>query len=59
MEYVWWVSLTGGDRILLNGDEENRYCGQGVFINCGPKPPDASLSVTGKVVYWAGGSDVL
>ncbi|GAB0205021.1 hypothetical protein GRJ2_002967700 [Grus japonensis] len=58
-EYVWRVSLTGGDRILLNGDEANAFWGPGVFLNAGPNPPDQPHSLTSRVAYWAGGIDIL
>ncbi|XP_052631213.1 uncharacterized protein LOC128136111 [Harpia harpyja] len=58
-EYLWRVCLTGGDRILLNGDEADGFWGPGVFLNAGPAPPDDPRSITSRVAYWAGGIDVL
>uniref|UniRef100_A0A8B9NK43 Uncharacterized protein n=1 Tax=Accipiter nisus TaxID=211598 RepID=A0A8B9NK43_9AVES len=58
-EYLWRVCLTGGDRILLNGDEANGFWGLGVFLNAGPASPDDPHSITSRVAYWARGIDVL
>ncbi|OPJ67375.1 hypothetical protein AV530_011660 [Patagioenas fasciata monilis] len=53
-EYIWRVSLTGGDRILLSNDEAGGFWGPGVFLNGGP---DGDQSPTSRVAYWAGGVD--
>jgi len=51
-EYVWRVSLTGGDQILLNEKEVEGYSRQGVFLttinSC------ATWSLTQRAAYWAG-----
>ncbi|XP_074424775.1 uncharacterized protein LOC141735620 [Larus michahellis] len=54
-EYVWRVSLTGGDRILLSEDEAQGYWGPGVFLTT--DDPREPWSLTQRVVYWAGGLD--
>lgn len=53
-EYLWHVSLTGGDRILLSNDEAGGFWGPGVFLSGGP---DGHQSLTSRVAYWAGGMD--
>lgn len=45
-EYLWTVSLTGGDRILLNGNETSGYWGPGVFLNTGLNLPNDPNSLT-------------
>lgn len=50
-EYLWTVSLTGGDRILLNGDETSGYWGPGVFLNTGLKLLNGPNSLTSRVAY--------
>lgn len=50
-EYLWRVSLTGGDRVLLNGEEANGFWGPGVFLNSGPDPPNDSHSITSRIAY--------
>ncbi|KAK4810691.1 hypothetical protein QYF61_007491 [Mycteria americana] len=54
-EYVWRVSLTGGDRIKLSEEEAQGYWGPGVFLTV----PDTRVpwSLTQRVAYWAGGLD--
>lgn len=52
MEYLWRVSLAGGDRILLNDDEAAGFWGPGVTLSDGPA---GDHSVTTRVAYWAGG----
>ncbi|KAK4806487.1 hypothetical protein QYF61_013980 [Mycteria americana] len=54
-EYVWRVSLTGGDRIKLSEEEAQGYWGPGVFLTV----PDtqAPWSLTQRAAYWAGGLD--
>ncbi|XP_076217529.1 uncharacterized protein LOC143172154 [Aptenodytes patagonicus] len=54
-EYVWRVSLTGGDCILLSEDEARGYWGLGVFITTNDNREPWSL--TQRVAYWAGGLD--
>ena len=54
-EYVWRVSLTGGDRILLSEDEARGYWGPGVFLTTNDNREPWSL--TQRVAYWAGGLD--
>ncbi|KFP52237.1 hypothetical protein N323_04841, partial [Cathartes aura] len=54
-EYVWRVSLTGGDRILLSEDEARGYWGPGVFLTTNDDREPWSL--TQRVAYWAGGLD--
>ncbi|KAM9591487.1 uncharacterized protein ACIBXB_006284 [Morphnus guianensis] len=53
-EYLWRVSLTGEDRILLSDDEARGYWGPGVFLRAGPA---GDQSITSRVAYWAGGVD--
>ncbi|KAK4806115.1 hypothetical protein QYF61_005487 [Mycteria americana] len=54
-EYVWRVSLTGGDRIKLSEEDAQGYWGPGVFLTV----PDtrAPWSLTQRAAYWAGGLD--
>ncbi|XP_069630645.1 LOW QUALITY PROTEIN: uncharacterized protein [Haliaeetus albicilla] len=52
-EYVWRVSLTGGDGILLSEKEAEGYWGPGVFITTGDH--QAPWSLTQRAAYWAGG----
>ena len=56
-EYVWKVSLTGGDQILLTAKEAEGYWGPGVFLttgnNCTP------WFLTQRAAYWAGGLNPL
>ncbi|GAB0210313.1 hypothetical protein GRJ2_003497100 [Grus japonensis] len=54
-EYVWRVSLTGGDRILLNEEEAGGYWGPGVFLTT--TPGNHNYSLTMRAAYWAGGID--
>ena len=54
-EYVWRVSLSGGDRILLSEDEARGYWGPGVFLTTNDDREPWSL--TQRVAYWAGGLD--
>ncbi|XP_069631239.1 LOW QUALITY PROTEIN: uncharacterized protein [Haliaeetus albicilla] len=53
-EYLWRVSLTGEDRILLSDDEARNYWGPGVFLSAGSA---GDQSITSRVAYWAGGAD--
>ncbi|KFV00196.1 hypothetical protein N340_03542, partial [Tauraco erythrolophus] len=52
-EYVWRVSLTGGDRILLSEDEAEGIWGFCVFLNT--TPGNHVYSLTARAAYWAGG----
>ncbi|XP_064512722.1 uncharacterized protein LOC135415096 [Pseudopipra pipra] len=54
-EYVWRVSLTGGDRILLSEDEARGFWGPGVFLTTNDNR--APWSLTQRAAYWAGGLD--
>uniref|UniRef100_A0A8B9NYL3 Uncharacterized protein n=1 Tax=Apteryx owenii TaxID=8824 RepID=A0A8B9NYL3_APTOW len=54
-EYVWRVSLTGGDRILLSEGEAEGYWGPGVFLTT--PLGNHSYSLTARAAYWAGGLD--
>ncbi|GAB0207183.1 hypothetical protein GRJ2_003183900 [Grus japonensis] len=54
-EYVWRVSLTGGDRILLSEEEAGGYWGPGVFLTT--TPGNHNYSLTMRAAYWAGGID--
>ncbi|KFO12322.1 hypothetical protein N312_11853, partial [Balearica regulorum gibbericeps] len=56
-EYVWRVSLTGGDRIRLSEEEAQGYWGPGVFLTVDDEQEPWSL--TQRVVYWARGLDPL
>ncbi|XP_051644256.1 uncharacterized protein LOC127471415 [Manacus candei] len=54
-EYVWRVSLSGGDRILLSEDEARGFWGPGVFLTTNDNR--APWSLTQRAAYWAGGLD--
>ncbi|XP_074713432.1 uncharacterized protein LOC141938585, partial [Strix uralensis] len=56
-EYVWRVSLTGGDQIQLNEKEASGYWGHGVFLTTGDRR--APWSLTQRAAYWAGGLNPL
>uniref|UniRef100_A0A663MXD2 Uncharacterized protein n=1 Tax=Athene cunicularia TaxID=194338 RepID=A0A663MXD2_ATHCN len=56
-EYVWRVSLIGGDRILLSEDEAQGYWGPGVFLVTDDQREPWSL--TQRAAYWAGSLDPL
>ncbi|XP_052553477.1 uncharacterized protein LOC128087677 [Tympanuchus pallidicinctus] len=56
-EYVWRVSLTGGDQILLTEKEAEGYWGPGVFLTTGDSC--APWSLTQRAAYWAGGLNPL
>lgn len=58
-EYLWRLSLTGRDRIVLNGNKANSYWGTGVFLITVCNPSNDSHSLTSRVAYWAGGIHVL
>lgn len=49
-EYVWRVSFTGGDQIVLMEREAEGYCGPGVFLTAGNNHDPWSL--TQKAAYW-------
>ncbi|XP_074667200.1 uncharacterized protein LOC141917704 [Strix aluco] len=56
-EYVWRVSLSGGDGILLSEKEAEGYWGPGVFLTTGDHR--APWSLTQRAAYWAGGLNPL
>lgn len=56
-EYVWRVSLSGGDGILLSEKEAEGYWGPGVFLTTGNRR--APWSLTQRAAYWAGGLNPL
>uniref|UniRef100_A0A8C5UD78 Uncharacterized protein n=1 Tax=Malurus cyaneus samueli TaxID=2593467 RepID=A0A8C5UD78_9PASS len=56
-EYVFRVSLTGGDQIQLTEQEASGYWGHGVFLTTGDKRHTWSL--TQRAAYWAGGLNPL
>ena len=56
-EYVWRVSLTGGDQIQLMEKEAGGYWGPGVFLTTGNN--GAPWSLTQRAAYWAGGLNPL
>ncbi|XP_042665587.1 uncharacterized protein LOC122155633 [Centrocercus urophasianus] len=56
-EYVWRVSPTGGDQILLTEKEAEGYWGPGVFLTTGNS--SAPWSLTQRAAYWAGGLNPL
>ncbi|XP_075014577.1 uncharacterized protein LOC142086018 [Calonectris borealis] len=56
-EYVWRVSLSGGNQILLSEKEAEGYWGPGVFITTGNYR--APWSLTQRAAYWAGGLNPL
>ncbi|NXO54347.1 POL5 protein, partial [Aramus guarauna] len=54
-EYVWRVSLTGGDQILLSEEEAEGCWGPGVFLTT--TMGDHNYSLTMRAANWAGGID--
>ncbi|RMB96182.1 hypothetical protein DUI87_27244 [Hirundo rustica rustica] len=56
-EYVFRVSLTGGDQIKLTEHEASGYRGHGVFLTTGNK--HIPWSLTQFAAYWAGGLSAL
>ncbi len=56
-EYVWRVSLSGGDGILLSEREAEGYWGPGVFLTTDNYR--APWSLTQRAAYWAGGLNPL
>ncbi|XP_074402705.1 uncharacterized protein LOC141729946 [Zonotrichia albicollis] len=56
-EYVFRVSLTGGDQIKLTEQEASGYWGHGVFLTTGDKRD--AWSLTQRAAYWAGGINPL
>lgn len=56
-EYVFRVSLTGGDQIKLTEQEASGYWGHGVFLTTGDKRD--SWSLTQRAAFWAGGINPL
>ncbi|KAK4824891.1 hypothetical protein QYF61_021131 [Mycteria americana] len=55
VEYVWRVSLEGGDRIMLSEEEAGGFWGPGVFLTT--TPGEHNYSLTARAAYWAGGID--
>uniref|UniRef100_A0A8C3QR24 Uncharacterized protein n=1 Tax=Cyanoderma ruficeps TaxID=181631 RepID=A0A8C3QR24_9PASS len=53
MEYVFRISLTGGDQIQLSEQEASGYWGHGVFLTTGNTR--APWSLTQRAAHWAGG----
>ncbi|XP_068856680.1 LOW QUALITY PROTEIN: uncharacterized protein [Aphelocoma coerulescens] len=56
-EYVFRVSLTGGDQIQLTEQEASGYWGHGVFLTTGDKR--GTWSLTQRAAFWAGGLNPL
>ncbi|XP_075273361.1 uncharacterized protein LOC142360930 [Opisthocomus hoazin] len=56
-EYVWWVSLSGWDRILLLEREAEGYWVPGVFLT--PSERRALWSLTQRAEHWAAGLNPL
>ncbi|XP_074666883.1 LOW QUALITY PROTEIN: uncharacterized protein LOC141917524 [Strix aluco] len=56
-EYVWRVSLSGGDGNLLSEKEAEGYWGPGVFLTTSDRR--APWSLTQRAAYWAGGLNPL
>ncbi|XP_074769749.1 uncharacterized protein LOC141963913 [Athene noctua] len=56
-EYVWRVSLSGEDGILLSEKEAEGYWGPGAFLTTGDCR--APWSLTQRIAYWAGGLNPL
>ncbi|XP_053917268.1 LOW QUALITY PROTEIN: uncharacterized protein LOC128851622 [Cuculus canorus] len=56
-EYVWRVSLTGGNQIQLSKKEAEGSWGHRVFLTTGDHRP--SWSLTQRAAYWAGGLNPL
>ncbi|XP_077645570.1 uncharacterized protein LOC144247806 [Lonchura striata] len=56
-EYVFRVSLTGGDQIKLTEQEASGYWGHGVFLTTGDKRD--SWSLTQRTAFWDGGTNPL
>ncbi|GAB0180729.1 hypothetical protein GRJ2_000538200 [Grus japonensis] len=56
-EYVWRVSLSGGDGILLSEKEAEGYWGPGMFLTTGDHR--APWLLTHRVAHWAGGLNPL
>uniref|UniRef100_A0A8B9FBA2 Uncharacterized protein n=1 Tax=Amazona collaria TaxID=241587 RepID=A0A8B9FBA2_9PSIT len=54
-EYLWRISLQGGDMVMLNEEEAGGFWGPGVFLTT--TPGDHYYSLTARVAYWAGESD--
>ncbi|KAM9510009.1 uncharacterized protein ACIB01_019668 isoform 1-T2 [Guaruba guarouba] len=54
-EYLWRISLQGGDMIMLNEEEAGGFWGPGVFLTT--MPGDHHYSLAARVAYWAGGLD--
>lgn len=56
-EFVWRVSLSGGDQILPSEKEAEGYWGPGVFLTTGDHR--APWSLTQRAACWAGGLNPL
>lgn len=56
-EYVWRISLTGGDQIQLSEKEASGYLGHGVCLTTGDS--SSPWSLTQCAAYWAGGFNPL
>ncbi|XP_063280806.1 uncharacterized protein LOC134565238 [Prinia subflava] len=56
-EYVFRVSLTGGDQIKLTEQEASGSWGHGVFLTTGDKRN--AWSITQRAAFWAGGINAL
>uniref|UniRef100_A0A8B9J1F9 Uncharacterized protein n=1 Tax=Amazona collaria TaxID=241587 RepID=A0A8B9J1F9_9PSIT len=54
-EYLWRVSLQGGDMIMLSEEEAGGFWGPGVFLTT--TPGEHHYSLTARVAHWAGGID--
>lgn len=54
-EFVWRVSLTIRDRVLLSEDEGQGYWGLRLFLTT--DDPRGLCSLTQRAAYWAGGLD--
>lgn len=56
-EYVWRVSLTGGDQIMLPEAEAQRFWGPRMFLSVDDQRE--SWSLTQRSTYWTGDLDPL
>lgn len=56
-EYLWHVSLTREECIMLDQGKATGFQGPGVVLNLGPDPNAESHSIKQQVAYWAGGID--
>lgn len=53
IECLWRVSLTRGDRMLLNGKKANGYWEPDIFLNAVPNAPDDPYLLASRQTYWA------